>query len=135
MPTDGKSSQSISYHPGLTPIFDRSGKANLGHALETVVALEIERSGAKLSYVTNKSGSEVDFLARHYDGQQDLIQVCVDLDSASSRTREVRVLTEAAEKYPQAELHIIVLNSDIVYDVPKPIRLHSASTWFLSHSN
>jgi predicted AAA+ superfamily ATPase len=120
--------------PGLIPIFDRSGKANLGHALETVVALELERAGTELSYVRNKSGSEVDFLARYYDGQQDLIQVCTDLDSASARTREIRSLTEAAVKYPKAELHIIVLNADIAHDVPKPIRLHTALTWLLSHN-
>ncbi|MBN2320657.1 MAG: ATP-binding protein [Acidobacteria bacterium] len=119
--------------PGLIPLFDRSGKANLGHALETVIALEMERAGTELSYVRNESGSEVDFLARHYDGRQELIQVCADLDSATTRTREIRALTEAAEKYPQAGLHIIVLNADIAHDVPKPIHLHTASTWLLSH--
>ena len=119
--------------PGLIPVFDRSGKTNLGHALETVIALEMERAGTELSYVRNESGSEVDFLTRHYDGRQELIQVCADLDLATARTREIRALTEAAEKYPQAELHIIVLNADIVHDIPKPIHLHTASTWLLSH--
>lgn len=119
--------------PGLIPVFDRSGKTNLGHALETVIALEMERSGAELSYVRNESGNEVDFLVRYYDGRQDLIQVCSDLDSAAARTREIRALTEAAVKYPRAKLHIIVLNADIGYEVPKQIRLHTASTWLLSH--
>ncbi|MBN1125959.1 MAG: ATP-binding protein [Sedimentisphaerales bacterium] len=121
--------------PGLMPVFDRSDKANLGHALETVIALEMERAGTELSYVRNESGSEVDFLARHYDGRQELIQVCVDLDSATTRTREIRALTEAAVKYPQAELHIIAINTDIAHDVPKPIRVHAASTWLLSLNN
>ena len=31
--------------PGLIPVFDRSGKANVGHALETAVLLELERRG------------------------------------------------------------------------------------------
>ena len=30
---------------GLIPVFDRSGRANLGHALETAVYLELERRG------------------------------------------------------------------------------------------
>ena len=75
----------------------------------------------------------MDFLVRYYDGRQDLIQICADLDSAPARTREIRALTEAAERYTQAKLHIIVLNADIVYDVPKQIRLHTALTWLLSH--
>jgi hypothetical protein len=37
--------------PGLIPVFDRSGRADLGHALETAVALELERRGAELAYV------------------------------------------------------------------------------------
>jgi predicted AAA+ superfamily ATPase len=119
--------------PGLIPVFDRSGKTNLGHTLETVIALEMERAGTELSYVRNESGSEVDFLARHYDGRQELIQICVDLDSVTTRSREIRALTEAAVKYPQAELHIIAINTDIAHDVPKPIQLHAASTWLLSH--
>jgi len=34
---------------GLIPVFDRSGKANLGHALETAVLLELERRGKSLT--------------------------------------------------------------------------------------
>ena len=29
--------------PGLIPVFDRTGRATIGHALETVVMLELER--------------------------------------------------------------------------------------------
>ena len=32
--------------PGLIPVFDRSGRANVGHALETAVLLELERPTA-----------------------------------------------------------------------------------------
>ncbi len=34
--------------PGLIPVFHRSGRANEGHALETAVALELERGGGGL---------------------------------------------------------------------------------------
>ena len=33
--------------PGLIPVFDRAPRANEGHALETVVALELERRGRR----------------------------------------------------------------------------------------
>jgi uncharacterized protein len=119
--------------PGLIPVFDRSGKADLGHALETAVALELERLGAELSYVRNPSGSEVDFLARYAGGGQNLIQVCTDLDSVSVREREFSALLEAARKHRKAELHIIVLNTDAARDVPKPIQVHNAAIWLLDH--
>ncbi len=37
--------------PGLIPAFDRSGRANVGHALETAVLHELERRGAEVGYV------------------------------------------------------------------------------------
>lgn len=49
--------------PGLIPVFDRSGKANLGHALETCVLLELDRRGAEVSYVHTPSRREVDSCA------------------------------------------------------------------------
>jgi uncharacterized protein len=119
--------------PGLIPVFDRSGKSNLGHVLEAVVALQLERMGAEISYVRNESGSEVDFLSRYPDGHQELIQVCADLDSAAARDREYGALLESAPKYPKAELHIVVLNTETLRDVPKPIQINTALTWFLIH--
>ena len=88
--------------PGLIPVFDRSGKANLGHALETVVALELERRGAELAYVRTADDREVDFLARYPDVSQQLIQVCADLDAPA--TRERREARDLAAHTP-AHLH------------------------------
>jgi hypothetical protein len=42
--------------PGLIPVFDRSGRANVGHALETAVAIEPERRHLDLTYVTRRTG-------------------------------------------------------------------------------
>jgi hypothetical protein len=66
--------------PGLIPVFDRSGHANLGHALETAVQVELERRGMSVSYVRTHQGYEVDFLACSPTGETALIQVCADLD-------------------------------------------------------
>ena len=37
--------------PGLIGAFDASGRANVGHALETVVLNELERRGTEVGYV------------------------------------------------------------------------------------
>ncbi len=73
----------------------------------------------------------MDFLSIHTEGHQELIQVCVDLDSAVARDREFGALLESAKKYPKAELHIVVLNAETSRDAPKPIRISAALTWFL----
>jgi len=118
---------------GLIPVFDRSGKANIGHALETAVYLELERRGAKVSYVkTASSGYEVDFLARYPDGSTDLIQVCASLEDSDVREREVRALVEAVSKYPRASLHIVTLNPGTREDVPPTIQVHPAAAWLLA---
>jgi predicted AAA+ superfamily ATPase len=117
--------------PGLIPMFDRSGKANLGHALETAVALELERRGAEIAYVKTDIGHEVDFLARYPEGHQELIQVCADLDSPDVREREVRALLDAGSEYPPAKLHILALDMDVLPDLPRAISVHAASSWFL----
>jgi len=55
--------------PALIPAFDRSGKANVGHALETAVLIELERRKCEVGYVRTPGGYEVDFLARSWDNQ------------------------------------------------------------------
>ncbi len=65
----------------LMAVFDRSGKANVGHALETAVLHELPRQGAQVNYVRTPGGFEVDFYARHLSGAEALIQVCADLDN------------------------------------------------------
>ena len=117
--------------PGLIPVFDRSGKANVGHALETCVLLELERRGAEVAYVRTVGGFEVDFLARYPDGQEDLIQVCADLDTAATREREARALLQAADEYKRASLRLITLQAETARDLPKAVTVHSAVAWLL----
>jgi hypothetical protein len=117
--------------PGLIPVFDRSGKANRGQALETCVFLELERRGAEIAYVKTASGFEVDFLARYADGRQQLIQACADLDAPETLERETRALLDAARKHRQATLHLITLARPNRAELPKNIKLHVASEWLL----
>lgn len=118
--------------PGLIPVFDRSGRANLGHALETAVALELERRGAEISYVRGDGGREADFLARYTGGRQELIQVSADLHDKKTRDREVRALLEAARHCPLAEKHLITLGPEGVGGLTEDITLHGAADWLLT---
>jgi predicted AAA+ superfamily ATPase len=117
--------------PGLIPVFDRAGRANEGHALETVVALELERRRAEIAYVRTREGFEVDFLARFPGGGEQLIQVCADLDAPGTRDREVRGLLAAAGEHPRATLHVIALSADGSPPLPDQIHLHRAADWLL----
>ena len=117
--------------PGLIPVFDRAPRGNEGHALETVVALELERRGATTAYVRAREGFEVDFLARFADGAEQLIQVCADLDAPDTRAREVRGLLAAAGEHPQATLHLVTLAATRTPPLPDGIRLYPAAEWLL----
>ena len=118
--------------PGLIPVFDRSGRANLGHALETCVLLELERRGAEIAYVRTQGGFEVDFLVRHPSGRQDLIQVCADLAHPATRERETRALLDAAREHPKASLHVISLEPQVAHPLPRGITTHPASAWLMA---
>lgn len=118
--------------PGLISLFDRTGRANIGHALETCVMLELERRGAEIFYVRNKTGTEVDFWARYADGKTEMIQVSASLDASEVRERELAGLRDALEEQPRASAHLIVLEPEPIPGVPKNIRLHAASQWLLS---
>lgn len=117
--------------PGLIPLFDRSGRANLGHALETCVVLELDRRGAEVGYVHTAGGHEVDFLARYPEGGAELIQVCASLDDSAVRERETRALLEAARQHPRARLHLVSLDIPAALDIPAKITVHAAWDWLL----
>ena len=118
--------------PGLISVFDRSGRGQVGHALETCILLELERRGAEIAYVKTQNGFEVDFLARYPDGKLDLIQVCADLDDPATREREIRALLDAKNDHPRTAMHVISLERPSGLDLPRGITLHSTSSWLLS---
>lgn len=110
------------------PLFDRTGRANVGHALETAVFLDLLRRRAEVTYVKS-DGYEVDFLARYRD-HEELIQACAYLDDPDTREREVRALLNASQRFPQAKLTIVVLQPPLA-SVPEPITMWRAVDWFL----
>ncbi len=116
---------------GLIPVFDRSGRANIGHALETAVRIELERRGAEVSYIRTGAGLEVDFMARYPDNRLELIQVCANLDDPATHQREIRALIEAAKEFPMASLHLIILEPLRTGEVPPGISTPSAAAWLV----
>ena len=118
---------------GLMPIFDRTGRANLGHALETAVLVELERRGMEVTYVKTADGYEVDFLARTPDGQRELIQVSADLADENTARRELRALLAAAKEHPDAGLRLLTLHhSDVPPSLPDRVTCQSTLAWMLS---
>ncbi len=121
--------------PGLIVAFDRSGRANLGHALETVVLNELERRGAEIGYVKTEAGLEVDFLARHSGAGEELIQVCADVSDPATLERELRALDAAGREHRRAAKRLLVLSRDDVPHVQtRGVEIQPAYEWLLALS-
>jgi len=127
------------YYPadtGLIGAYDRTGKTNVGHALETVVLHELDRRRMEVGYVLTPGGFEVDFLARDAAGKETLVQVCADLAEANTLSRELRALRDAAEIHPLADQLMIVLQADqLPAETPDDIRILPAWQWLLSSAD
>jgi len=115
----------------LSALFDRSGKSNIGHALETAVLHELKRCNAEVAYIRTPDGYEVDFYARSGSGDEFLIQVCATLDNPATAAREVRALQDAAALYPDATRMLIVLDLPAALPSADGLTLVRASDWLL----
>jgi predicted AAA+ superfamily ATPase len=119
--------------PGLIKAFDASGRTNQGHALETVVLNELERRKAEVGYVKTTDGLKVDFLARYPGEGEELLQVCADLSTPETRTRELRAMTAAAKEYPQAGRRLLVMDRDTLAQVKEAaIEAQPVCEWLLA---
>lgn len=116
---------------GLISVFDRSGKSNAGHALETCVLLELMRRGAEVAWVRTSDGFEVDFLARHGDGTKQLIQVCLAAEGTATEAREIRALQSALKDHRKARATVITLRPETFTHSPPGIEVVSAAAWLL----
>ena len=118
--------------PGLIPIYDRTNRANIGHALETAVFIELMRRGCEVHYLRTKQGHEVDFHASSPDGGTQLVQVCANASDPDTLDRETRSLIEAHANFPTARLLLIVLDPlPPSTRVPDVIHVIHAPRWFL----
>lgn len=120
---------------GLIRVFDRSGRENIGHALETAVLLELERRRLDVTYVRTDEGCEVNFLARSGTGESELIQVCADPPESDALEREFRALEVAGRQFPRACKRLLTLTrSEIPEEVPSGVEVQPAYEWFLERS-
>lgn len=119
--------------PGLIPVFDRTGRANVGHRLETAVLIELERRRCDVTYVRTTDGFEVDFLARDPHGRVHLIQVCADASDPVTAERELRALRQAAQERGAASLWLLTLARDgAPANVPDDVTVWPAYRWMLT---
>ena len=117
---------------GLIPLFDRTGRANVGHALETAVLVELDRRRLDVTYVRTRKGHEVDFLVRYADGRRELVQVCADASDPVTAERELRALKEAGEAFPDARRLLLTLHRDgIPLELPDDVVAKPAYVWAL----
>jgi predicted AAA+ superfamily ATPase len=129
---DVKRARSCDYVVLHNPLYERTGRVNLGHALETAVFLELERRGCETDYIRTRDGYEVDFFARHSEGGVTLIQVCTDVSDPATYEREVRALTAAAREHRGATpLLLTFATLPPRSPLPKPLRWQPAIAWLL----
>ena len=120
---------------GLIGVFDRSGRANTGHALETAVLVELERRRCEVTYVRTPEGHEVDFLARFDDGRTELIQVCADASDGATAQRELRALEEASAVFPRATPRLLTMTRlGLPETVPSTVTAQPAYEWILDRA-
>lgn len=118
--------------PGLIPIYERVGRDNLGHALETAVFIELLRRGCDVHYFRTIKGNEVDFHAIDAMGNTTLIQVCANASDPAILQREIRSLTEAKAQHPEIRTLLILLDPLPTHTpVPFSIEIIPAIQWFL----
>lgn len=118
--------------PALIALFDRSGREQVGRALETAVLLELLRRGWEVSWLRTVSGWEVDFLAHRPGDRPVLVGVSLDTEAPGTWDREVRALAEAAASHPRARASLVTLD-DTPPRRPLPGRLEwlPAARWLL----
>ena len=118
---------------GLIQVYERGGQQHQGHALETVVLLELERRGYAAGWVRVGADSEVDFFAERVGAPPLLIQVCLESDSETTWNREVRSLQSALEHYGDSRAILLTLDpSPPTRPLPAGIEWRSAADWLLT---
>jgi uncharacterized protein len=117
--------------PGLIGLFERSGRAHRGRALETAVLLELERRGYQVSYVRTAKAWEVDFLAHRAGDPSLLIQVCAESHDRETLSRELRALQAARRGHPDARVLLVTLDAAAPAEVPREVTWQPAAGWLL----
>jgi uncharacterized protein len=119
--------------PGLIPVYERFGRANVGRALETAIMLELERRAGEPSYLRTHAGYEVDFHTQAPGGGEYLIQVAAEVTDGDTWHREIRALLDAAKAFPTATALLLTATNEPPQEtLPAPLIWQSASAWLLN---
>jgi uncharacterized protein len=89
---------------GFKTAMDYPLSLDMGRVFENIVFLELRRKAQKISYLKDKQ--EVDFYFTR-DGQERLLNVCYDMESQSTREREVNGLVAAMKRLSLKESLIV----------------------------
>jgi predicted AAA+ superfamily ATPase len=103
-----------------------------GAGLENMVHQELKRRGLEIYYWTTPD-SEVDFLVKKNREISELIQVCLTLQDADTRKRELKALFKAAEKTKCTQLRILTWDEEHVIKEGKyTMNVEPVWKWMLS---
>lgn len=120
---------------GLAAAYNPSPRRDRGLHLENIVACELLRRGSTLAYVKTPDGHEVDFLATHPDGSEELLQVAAEVGDSRTFEREVRALLGAAQEFPNARRTLVTEKPPPHgMEVPKGIEVVPAWRWLVETS-
>jgi predicted AAA+ superfamily ATPase len=86
------------------------------------------RFSRDLAYARTPSGFEVDFVATNFEGHRDLVQVAADISSPAAFEREVKGLTGARQKYPNARL-LLLSETEPPHGVQAPSSIEIVPVW------
>lgn len=118
--------------PGLIQLYERHGRENLGHALETAVLLDFDRRGYEVSYVRTDDQYEVDFCATRPGEVPWLVQVALDVSDPTVCERELRPLSATEGDLRRAKRVVVTLDgAPPRRALPADIALVGAAEWLL----
>lgn len=91
---------------------------NRGQMLENMIFCALRRETQDIYYYRTKESYEVDFIAILPNGDKVLVQVCDDMSSQETRTRELRALTAAMAETKLATGYIVTESLRETIDTP-----------------
>lgn len=101
-----------------------------GRFLENSVFMELTRRNPDIYYYKTAKGKEVDFLVRKSSKDFELYQVCYDISSQSTRTREISALEDAMKDFNLKKSFIITDNCQETLKTPSgTIEMIPAYKW------
>jgi hypothetical protein len=68
---------------------------NMGRLFENLIYLDFRRHHYEVHYYLTRTGKEIDFIARSFEGRPRIVQVCFDAQDSETYEREATALSQA----------------------------------------